>query len=368
MKFPESNSQLLSYGFALIAIAALLLVREVLGTLVADDFLWVLPLSGVYIVSVFGGPGPGLLSIGLSLIGVHCIHLLPTHFHTIPPLERLVLDGLFLLLALAIWGLATARRVAIERASRSAANRERTISQLEELLSMVSHDMRSPLGGVKLSLYLLEKFAGEADPQFKRQLASANRQIARILSLVDRLLEPMRMEGSNEALKLEMFDLAALVTEIVEGMAPQIEEANCSLELNLEPTWGYWDKFRLERVLTNLLSNAAQYARGAAIIIRVRAERDIAWLSVQDHGPGIAAEDIEGIFKRFERARSSEGKRESLGLGLYIARRIVEAHGGTIGAQSDVGRGTTFLVTLPITTAAAPFPIPAQTEPAIEAG
>jgi hypothetical protein len=64
MKFPASNSQLISYGFALTAVAAVLLIREVLGTLIADDFLWILPLSGVYIVSVFVGPGPGLLSIG----------------------------------------------------------------------------------------------------------------------------------------------------------------------------------------------------------------------------------------------------------------------------------------------------------------
>jgi len=118
----------------------------------------------------------------------------------------------------------------------------------------------------------------------------------------------------------------------------------------------------LERVL-----NQSSQQRGATIIIRLRAGRDAAHLSVQDHGPGIAPEDTGAIFKRFERARASETKRESLGLGLYIARRIVEAHGGTIVAHSNVGTGTTFLVTLPITTVASPFPNAAQTEPAIEA-
>jgi len=291
-----------------------------------------------------------LLSIGLLLIGVNFIRLLPTHFPAALPLERIVLSGLFLLLSLAIWYLATARRNAIERASRAAAERERTITQLEELLSMVSHDMRTPLGGVNLSLYALDKIAEGGDTRFQRPLASAHRQIARILRLVDRLLEPMRMEGSSEELQLETFDLSALVKEVVDGMAPQLEEANCSLELHLEPVSGSWDRFRLERVLTNLLSNAVQHAGGTTIIVRLQAEPGIARLSVQDHGPGIAPEESETIFKRFERARSANVKRESLGLGLYIARRIVEAHEGTIVVQSEVGKGATFFVTLPIKT------------------
>src|ERR1700730_16761432 len=179
MKFPETNNDpLICYGFALVAIAGVLVIRETLGTLIANDFLWILPLSGVYIVSVIGGPGPGLLSIGLLLIGVNFIRLLPTHFPAALPLERIVLSGLFLLLSLAIWYLATARRNAIERASRAAAERGRTITQLEELLSMVSHDMRTPLGGVNLSLYALDKIAEGGDTRFQRPLASAHRQIA----------------------------------------------------------------------------------------------------------------------------------------------------------------------------------------------
>jgi signal transduction histidine kinase len=234
MKFPETNNDpLICYGFALVSIASVLVIREILGTLIANDFLWILPLSGVYIISVIGGPGPGLLSIVLLLIGVNFIRLLPTHFPAAPPLERVVLSGLFLLLSLAIWFLATARRNAIERASLAAAERERTITQLEELLSMVSHDMRTPLGGVNLSLYALDKIAEGGDARFQRPLASAHRQIARILRLVDRLLEPMRMEGSSEELRLETFDLSALVKEVADGMAPQLEDANCSLELHL---------------------------------------------------------------------------------------------------------------------------------------
>lgn len=361
MKFPGTNSSpLISYGFAIVVTAGLLLIRELLGNLVTHDFMWILPLSGVYIVSVFGGTGPGLLSIGLFLLGIDSIHLLPTHFPRVRPAESIVLHGLFLLLSLAIWFLATTRRSAIERASRAAAEREQTIMQLEELLSMVSHDMRTPLSGVRLSLYALDKIAEGGDARFKRPLASAHRQVARILGLVERLLEPMRMEGSSERLQLEVFDLAALVKEVAEGMAPQMEDADCSLSLDLEPVKGCWDRFRLERVLTNLLSNAARYARGTTIAIRLQAEPGVARLSVQDHGPGIAAEDREVIFRRFERAGASGARREGLGLGLYIARRIVEAHGGTIVVDSEVGKGATFIVTLPIKVQ---HPFPAQPVP-----
>jgi signal transduction histidine kinase len=120
--------------------------------------------------------------------------------------------------------------------------------------------------------------------------------------------------------------------------------------LELESVWGRWDSFRLERVLVNLLSNALKYAAGTTIRIRLEGQPGIARLTIQDNGPGIAPEDREAIFRRFETANSDKGKRETLGLGLYIARRIVQAHGGELTVESELGKGATFIVILPIVT------------------
>jgi len=362
MKLSEtSKSWLASYGTALIAVFGALTARQILALApVHNDFLWILPLAGVYAASVFGGKGPGLLSIGLMLIGVDFSHGLPYSFPEITLKESLVLQVLFLLLVLGIWYLASDRHAAIATASREAAERERTINQLEELLSMVSHDMRSPLNSIKLSLYAIKGFAEESDPRVRRPLAIANQQIERILGLVNRLLEPMKMESRSQELQLADFDLATLVKASTETIAPETEEAGCQLELDLQSVRGRWDAFRLERVLINLLSNAIKYARGTTIRIGLEARSDAARLIIQDNGPGIAAEDREAIFRRFETANSDRGKRETLGLGLYIARRIVEAHGGQLTVESEVGKGATFIAILPIITENPCVPIAAR--------
>jgi len=359
MKLLEiSKSRRASYGAALIAVVGALAARQILGlTLVRNDFLLILPLTGVYAASVFGGKGPGLLSIGLMMVGVDFMHGLPYSFPEISMEESLTLQALFLLLALGIWYLASARRAATESASREAAERKRTINQLEELLSMVSHDMRSPLNSIKLSLYAIRGFVEESEPRVRRPLTVANQQIERILSLVNRLLEPMKMESRGQELQLADLDLATLVKASTEAIGPETDEAGCQVELDLEPVRGHWDGFRLERVLINLLSNAIKYAPGTTIRIRLEASSDVARLTVQDDGPGIAAEDREAIFKRFETANLDKGKRETLGLGLYIARRIVEAHGGQLTVESEVGKGATFIAILPIITESPPVSI-----------
>jgi signal transduction histidine kinase len=361
MKLPETKSWVAPYGIALLAVVCALVAREILGvTLVRNDFLWILPLAGVYAASVFGGKGPGLLSIVLMLAGVDFAHGFVHRFREIPLKENITLQGLFLILALAIWYLASARRAAIARASQEAAERERTINQLEELLSMVSHDMRSPLNSIKLSLYALKSFADESEPRVRRPLAIANQQIERILSLVNRLLEPMKMEGGNHQLELADFDLATLVKASADAMAPEIQEAGCQMQLDLESVRGRWDGFRLERVIINLISNAIKYAPGTTIQIKLESLSDVIRLSVQDHGPGIAGEDREMIFRRFETANSEKSKRQTLGLGLYIARRMVEAHGGQLMVESEPGKGATFIVILPVITGSPRAPMVKQ--------
>jgi len=144
-------------------------------------------------------------------------------------------------------------------------------------------------------------------------------------------------------------DLAELAREAVERHADQAAEVGSPLELEVEEgLLGRWDKLRLERVLTNLLSNAFKYGRGQPIHLRVERAGGHARVSVRDHGPGIPLEEQPHIFERFKKAPSSQGQREGFGLGLYIVRQLVEAHGGTIRVESTPGEGATFTVELPL--------------------
>jgi signal transduction histidine kinase len=127
----------------------------------------------------------------------------------------------------------------------------------------------------------------------------------------------------------------------------ELAQAGCTVNVNApEALRGLWDRARLEQVVTNLLTNAARYGHGKPIDISLAQDGEAVRLVVRDHGIGIAPEDQQRIFERFERASSRNFG--GLGLGLYIARQIVEAHGGTIRVSSELGVGSSFTVELPL--------------------
>jgi signal transduction histidine kinase len=143
-------------------------------------------------------------------------------------------------------------------------------------------------------------------------------------------------------------DLTAVTREVLDQFAAELARAGCATELEApHPVLGRWDPLRIEQVVANLLSNACKYGAGKPIRISVEVNGDRARLSVRDHGIGIAPADRERIFERFERAASARHY-GGLGLGLYITRQVVEAHGGTIRVVSHTGAGSTFAVELPL--------------------
>jgi signal transduction histidine kinase len=143
-------------------------------------------------------------------------------------------------------------------------------------------------------------------------------------------------------------DLAELVREVTERHAEQAADAGCSLVVEVRPGLvGRWDRLRLERVVTNLLSNALKFGRGRPVEVRVHGDGGRARLVVRDHGEGIPPEAQRRIFDRFKREKTG-GKHAGFGLGLYIVRQLVEAHGGTIHVESRPGHGAAFLVDLPL--------------------
>jgi PAS domain S-box-containing protein len=230
---------------------------------------------------------------------------------------------------------------------------EEAIHLRDDFLSIASHELRTPLTALLLQLqsmrYALDKEEQPAteSTKFSRKLESSTRQTERLVSLVDDLLDVSRLSLGRLQLHREELDLAEVAREIVERHASQASAAGCPLRLAADSVRGAWDRLRIEQVLTNLIANAIKYGSGKPIDVVVSGLEPFARLSVRDRGVGIQPADLDRIFGRFERAVSGRHY-GGLGLGLFISKQIVEAHGGTIRAESEPGDGSVFHVRLPM--------------------
>jgi signal transduction histidine kinase len=221
----------------------------------------------------------------------------------------------------------------------------------DDFLSIASHELKTPLTPLTLQideLCRVVKKCSAVDSSLLPLLDSAKRQTRRLSALVEDLLDVTRISAHRLVLRLEEFDLCALVRDTMDRFRPQAEAAHSALHVEAcAMAVGQWDKLRIERVISNLLSNAIKYGGGKPIVARVDQVRENARLTIRDEGIGIPAEDVARIFGRFERAVPSRHY-GGLGLGLYIARELVEVHGGRIAVESKPGAGSTFTVMLPL--------------------
>ena len=225
------------------------------------------------------------------------------------------------------------------------------VRQRDEFLSIASHELRSPLAALQLQLQMLHRLAArEPAPQSRAVLdkvEALERQTRRLTALVNELLDVSRLRVGRLELRLEDLDLAELARDSIRQVEDELDRSGSRIALRAEaPATGCWDRVRLEQVVTNLLVNAVKFGEGRPIAVTVQVEADLARLAVADQGIGIPPEQQERIFGRFERAASPEHY-AGFGLGLYIAREIVEAHGGRIQLDSTPGLGSTFTVELP---------------------
>jgi PAS domain S-box-containing protein len=223
----------------------------------------------------------------------------------------------------------------------------------DEFLSVASHELRTPLSALQLQIQTLlqpPRRSPQAVPspeQIKVKLQVANRQIERLTRLIGELMDVSRITAGRLRLELEEIDLAAVVREVVLRLGEEASRAHTSVDMSAATrVVGMWDRIRMEQVVANLLTNAFKFGGGKPIEIRVEERESIGRLVVVDHGIGIAPGDVERIFQRYEQAISSRAF-GGLGLGLYIARQIIEAHGGTIRVESQPGAGSTFTIDLP---------------------
>jgi signal transduction histidine kinase/NO-binding membrane sensor protein with MHYT domain len=223
----------------------------------------------------------------------------------------------------------------------------------DEFLSIASHELNTPLTPLQLHLQRLQRTVSggelveaQSNEQVLRSVEQAQRQTRRLARLVRELLDISRIRLGRLELHPEQMDLGEVVRDVVERFADEQALPHAMPSLRVEGTaQGLWDRIRLEQVVANLLANALRYGQGKPVDLTVRAHDGEAFLQVKDRGIGIAPEARKRIFERFERASSRNFG--GLGLGLYIVRQIVEAHGGTIEVESELGVGSTFTVKLP---------------------
>ncbi|WP_002637147.1 PAS domain S-box protein [Myxococcus hansupus] len=229
---------------------------------------------------------------------------------------------------------------------------QESIRARDEFLSIASHELKTPVTSMKLRVQQLGRTLAKQDSgQVPAEKVAAmldvfSDQLRRLSHLVDHLLDVSRVNESRVDLRREDVDLAAVARDVTGHLRGQMTRAGCAFEL-LAPTPvpGRWDRLRVEQVMINLLTNAMKYGAGAPIRMEVTRADGGARIRVQDQGVGIPLAAQARIFDRFERAASRNYG--GLGLGLFITRRLVEAHGGTIRVESRPGHGAIFTVELP---------------------
>lgn len=264
---------------------------------------------------------------------------------------------------------------------------EDALKARDQFLSIASHELKTPLTTLQLQVEGLKRaIAGTPSPdgevdlsdRLRPRLASMERSTHRLAELVERLLEITRISSGRFELNREPVDLAALLGDVCTELDDLARQAGSPLRVDTSGcrrpdgttngSHGDWDRERLRALLTNLLSNAIKYGAGQPIEVRAEVDAARARIVITDRGIGIALTDQARIFERFERA-VPERHFGGLGIGLWLAQKIAEAHGGHIKVRSSTGEGSRFTVELPRRSsdeafsapaaAAAPAPTPA---------
>jgi PAS domain S-box-containing protein len=238
-----------------------------------------------------------------------------------------------------------------QRVAERTAQLEAASQAKSEFLSGMSHELRTPLNAILGFGQLLEM-----DPLSAEQAESVQ-QILRgghhLLELINEVLDIARIEAGRIALSFEPVDVVDVLRETLDLLGPVSAERRVVFVSELPEVGQHRcraDARRLRQILMNLLSNAVKYNReGGQVTVRcAHVAEDLLRIAVSDQGPGIASEDVERLFTPFDRLGAEEGSVEGTGLGLALSKRLVEAMGGTIGVESEPGRGSTFFVDLPL--------------------
>ncbi len=224
----------------------------------------------------------------------------------------------------------------------------------DDFLSVASHELKTPLTSLKLQIQTsLRKFSKDG-ALINRDIVETilkknDLQIDRLVRLVDDMLDLSRIQSGRLSFSFKKMNLVEILKDSHQDFLEQFEQNgnSLSLELSEQDVTGMYDYERIEQVMTNLLTNALKYGRGLPVVIGLSIKKQNAVIEVRDQGTGIAPDNYEKVFRKFERA-VTPSEVSGLGIGLYISREIVEAHGGKIWIQSELNKGTSFFVELPL--------------------
>lgn len=221
-----------------------------------------------------------------------------------------------------------------------------------DFISTLSHELRTPLTSIKGYTSLLLHPKGRFDPDSQREfLETIDRQSNHLLRMIEDMLDVSLIEAGKLELRKHVVKLKPLVEKVVVALRPKTNLHHFKIRIMVGLPEFFGDPDRIEQVITNLIDNAIKYSpRGSLIEIRGEAKDGLVFISVEDQGIGIADKDLDGLFEKFQRIDTSlTRKTGGAGLGLFVARRLLELHGGTIWCESQPGKGSTFTFSLPIT-------------------
>ncbi|CAH0161165.1 Alginate biosynthesis sensor protein KinB [Pseudomonas sp. Bi123] len=231
---------------------------------------------------------------------------------------------------------------------------KQAVRMRDDFMSIVAHEVRTPLNGLILETQLRKMHLARDNAaaftldKMHAMVERDERQIKSLIRLIEDMLDVSRIRTGKLSIRPGRFDLVQLVRNLLQNFAPQVEAAESSVSLIADqPVMGDWDEFRIEQVISNLLTNALRYGAKSAIDVRVYNHHGQARVEVQDRGIGIGVENQQRIFQQFERV-STRAVVAGLGLGLFISQQIVAAHGGSITVESRIGEGALFRVCLPL--------------------
>jgi signal transduction histidine kinase len=244
------------------------------------------------------------------------------------------------------------RQQALERERTARAFAEDAVRLRDDFLSLASHELRTPLTSLQLSIQALQRAPDGA----RGMLTKAQQKARRLSDLVEELVDVAPIHLGRVRLAPTDVDLSALVGDVAASHRSEAEQARSTVTIVGDPSVvGRWDRGHLAHVVSALLSNALKFGAGAPVEIAVSRHDGCAQLTVRDHGLGIPRGRLPFVFDLFERAAPAANY-GGLGLGLYVVRALVEAHGGSTHVESEVGSGSTFTIDLPITEVAAARP------------
>lgn len=232
---------------------------------------------------------------------------------------------------------------------------DKAMKARDQFFMIASHELRTPLTCLELQLQVMEwdlknKYPEEFSPEkIELGLKKQREHLSRITRIVDNILDESRISNNRLTMNSDKFDFSEMVLSILSEFKLAAETAGVPVYAETqENITGTWDRFRLEQVLLNLLTNALRYGNKKPIHVKVTGDSETVKLFVRDQGLGIRPEDQNRVFERFERAISGS-EVSGVGLGLFISKNIIQAHGGEIRLTSQIDKGSEFLIILPRT-------------------